>query len=81
MYLVTQPKVFFLICSNYFPAMFPDAQQLQMPAPGVSPTVNQLTQRTEEATRSDATLYKTPLLRKPWPLEFFFVPHYISPRS
>jgi len=61
--------------------MFPDAQQLQVPALGVASTVIQMAQRTEKATGSDATLYKTPLLRNPWPLEFFLVVHYISARS
>jgi len=52
-----------------------------MPAPGLASTVIQMAQRTEKATRSDVTLYKTPLLRKPWPLELFLVVHYIYPRS
>jgi hypothetical protein len=69
-------KFLFGICSNYG-----SAQQSQMPVPGGSPTVNHLTKRTEEETESDATQYKTPLLRKPWPLEFFLVVHFISPRS
>jgi len=61
--------------------MIPDAGQLKMPGPGVSSAVIQMAQRTVEATRSDATLYKKPLLRKPWPLEHFLVVHYVSPRS
>jgi len=61
--------------------MFPDAQQFKMPGPGVSSAVIQMAQRMEGTTRSDATLYKKPLLRKPWPLEFFLVVRYVSPGS
>ena len=61
--------------------MFPDAEQLKMPGPGVSSAVIQVAPRTEETARSDATLYKKPLLRKTRPLELFLVVHYVSPRS